>query len=101
MGKHAERLYVSGHPFGEHRDPILVHVAEESPGLFYMENESRIETHKPRAGRIGRYRIVRENNSAEPAQWGPPHFFSGNNFPSFLGFTDAPLAADSLNQLFL
>jgi hypothetical protein len=25
-----------------------------------MKNESRIETHKPRTGRIGRHRIVRE-----------------------------------------
>ena len=39
LGKHAERFCVSGHPFGKHRDPILVHVAEESPGLCYMENE--------------------------------------------------------------
>src|ERR1022692_4385879 len=69
LGNHAERLYVSGHPFGKHRDPILVHVAEESPGLFYMKNESRMETHKPRTSCIGRHRIVRENNSTAPAQF--------------------------------
>jgi hypothetical protein len=49
----------------------------------------------------GRHRTVRKNNSTEPAQWGPPHCFRGNNYPSFLGFTDAPLAADSLRQFFL
>ncbi len=101
MGKHQERFCVSGHPFGKHRDPILVHVAKESPGLYYMENEARIETHKPRTGCIGRHGTVRKNNSTEPAQWGPPHCFRGNNYPSFLGFTDAPLAADSLQQFFL
>src|ERR1035441_8474440 len=69
LGNHAERLYVSGHPFGKHRDPILVHVAEESPGLCYMENKARIDAHKPGAGRIGRYWIVRENNSAKAAQF--------------------------------
>jgi hypothetical protein len=68
-GKHAERLCVSWQAFAEHRDPILVDVAEKSAGFFYMDNESRIEAHKPRAGRISRHRIIREDNSAKPAQF--------------------------------
>ena len=71
------------------------------PTFFGIWKMRQIETHEPRAGRIGATGSFARPIRAVPAQWGPPHFFSGNNFPSFLGFTNAPLAADSLNQLFL
>jgi hypothetical protein len=69
------------------------HFAKDSPGLCYMENRARIDAHK--AGRRSHRPLpdLPQEQFDRAGAMLTAAFFQGNNIP---GFTDAPLAADSL-----